>query len=244
MSAARTAKAAEAGANRRGDRAGTGAGPAGRTGGGHATAVGAGRAPGVGGAGWSGEPDGAVAGADADGQGLDVPAMRHPTPENRARALGLDIPDDVAPAAHYALASAHGGLLYLSGQLPRVRGQVAVTGRVGEDVRLEEGQRAARLCTLRALAAMRQVLGSLDRVERVLKLQVFVQCTPNFRRHSEVADAASELLVQVFGAVGLAARTAVGVYQLPQGASVELDLVVAAAAPAASLKEQQHAAQQ
>jgi enamine deaminase RidA (YjgF/YER057c/UK114 family) len=179
------------------------------------------------------------------GQGLDVDvaAMGAPTPENRARAFGLDIPDDVRPAANYGLATLHGGLLYLSGQLPRVDGAVAVTGRVGEDVRLGEAQQAARLCTLRALGALRQVLGSLDRVERVLKLQVFVQCSPEFKRHSEVADAASELLVQVFGAVGLAARTAVGVYQLPKGASVELDLVVACAAPATNLKEQQHAAQ-
>ena len=184
-----------------------------------------------------------AAGRPGGGQGLDVAAMRAPTPENRARALGLDIADDVTPAAHYALATFHGGLLYLSGQLPRVGDEVAVTGRVGEDVRLGEAQRAARLCTLRALGALRRVLGSLDRVERVLKLQVFVQCAPDFQRHSEVADASSELLVQVFGAVGLAARTAVGVYQLPKGASVELDLVVACAAPAANLKEHHRAAQ-
>jgi enamine deaminase RidA (YjgF/YER057c/UK114 family) len=209
-----------------------------------------GRAKGAGRAATAGRDGGASAAARSverpgrgAGQGVDVAAMAVPTPENRARALGLDIPEGVTPAAHYALASLHGGLLYLSGQLPRVGGKVAVTGRVGEDVPLGEAQRAARLCTLRALGAMRQVLGSLDRVERVLKLQVFVRCSEEFQRHSEVADAASELLVQVFGAVGLAARTAVGVYQLPQGASVELDLVVACAAPAANLKEQQHAAQ-
>lgn len=169
-------------------------------------------------------------------------ARQAPTPEKRARALGLDIPAEVAPAAHYALGTAHAGLLYLSGQLPRVGGQVAVAGRVGEDVSLTQARRAAQLCTLRALGALRQILGSLDHVERVLKLQVFVQCAPDFIRHSEVADAASELLVQVFGSVGLAARTAVGVYQLPQRASVELDLVVAASASTATSKEQ-HAVQ-
>ncbi|RCW65137.1 RidA family protein [Pseudorhodoferax soli] len=161
-----------------------------------------------------------------------------PTPERQVRLLGLDIPEDVAPAAHYGLVTAHGGLLYLSGQLPRVGGRVAVTGRVGEDVRMEQARHAARLCTLRALGALRQTLGSLDHVERVLKLQVFVQCTQDFTRHSEVADAASELLAQVFGSVGLAARTAVGVYQLPQDASVELDLVVAGSTPSQPKKEQ------
>ncbi len=162
------------------------------------------------------------------------------SPEQRARALGLAIPDGVAPAANYELFTSHGGLLYLSGQLPRVGDGVALTGRVGSDITLAQAREAARLCTLRALAVLRLALGSLDRVERVLKLQVFVHCAPDFAQHSEVADAASDLLVELFGPGGRAARTAVGVAQLPKRASVELDLVVAAPAAALFSKEVLH----
>ncbi|AZG10746.1 RidA family protein [Pigmentiphaga sp. H8] len=151
--------------------------------------------------------------------------MSASTAESRARQLGLDIPETLAPAANYDLLTSHGGLLYVSGQLPRVGDQVAVTGRVGSDIPLAQARHAAQLCALRALGVLRQALGSLDLVERILKLQVFVQCTPEFDQHSEVADAATDLLIQVFGALGKPARTAVGVYQLPKGASVELDLI-------------------
>lgn len=162
------------------------------------------------------------------------------SPEQRVRVLGLAIPEDVAPAAHYELVTVHGGLLYLSGQLPRVDGRVAVTGCVGGGVSLEQAREGARLCTLRAMAVLRQALGSLDRVERVLKLQVFVHSDPAFTRHSDVADAASDLLVELFGSAGRAARTAIGAAQLPQGASVELDLIVASTAAVPSSKEPSH----
>lgn len=161
--------------------------------------------------------------------------MTAATPEQRVRELGLDIPTDIAPAANYALLTAHGGLLYLSGQLPRLGGRVAVTGRVGDDTTLEQAREGARLATLRALAVLRQALGSLDGVERVLKLQVFVQCAPDFEQHSAVADAATDLLAAVFGPHGCPARTAVGAHQLPMNASVELDLIVAARAAAFAL---------
>jgi enamine deaminase RidA (YjgF/YER057c/UK114 family) len=150
------------------------------------------------------------------------------TPETRARDLGLEIPKGIVPAANYDLAAAHGGLLYLSGQLPRVGSEVVVTGAVGGGVSLEQGRHAATLCLLRVLSVLRQTLGTLDRVERVVKLQVFVQCAPDFTQHSEVADAASDLMVKVFDERGRPARTAVGVYQLPKNAAVELDVVVAA----------------
>jgi enamine deaminase RidA (YjgF/YER057c/UK114 family) len=90
------------------------------------------------------------------------------------------------------------------------------------------------------MAVLRQALGSLDRVERVLKLQVFVHSDPAFTRHSDVADAASDLLVELFGSAGRAARTAIGAAQLPQGASVELDLIVASTAAVPSSKEPSH----
>lgn len=169
--------------------------------------------------------------------------MTQATPEERVRALGLQLPAAPVPAADYALWTAHGGRVYISGQLPRVGNDVAVTGRVGAETPLAQGCHAAHLCTLRALAVLREALGSLDAVEQILKLQVFVQSAPDFHDHSAVADAASALLVQVFGLAGRPARTAVGVYQLPRNASVELDMVVAAVsvAAASSSKESFHA---
>jgi enamine deaminase RidA (YjgF/YER057c/UK114 family) len=118
---------------------------------------------------------------------------------------------------------------------------VAVTGCVGTEVSLEQAREGARLCTLRALAVLRQALGTLDRVERILKLQVFVHSDADFAQHSNVADAASDLLVELFGPHGRAARTAVGVRQLPQRASVEIDLIVAAPAAVTSSQESLHA---
>ena len=167
--------------------------------------------------------------------------MSTATPEQRVRALGLAIPTDITPAANYDLLTRQGELLYLSGQLPRIGNQVAVSGRVGSDISLEQARHAAGLCTLRALGVLRLALGSLDLVGRVLKLQAFVQCAPDFSRHSDVADAASDLLVQVFGDRGRPARTVLGVYQLPRHASVELDLIVAVSAPH-TLEEAGHAA--
>lgn len=165
---------------------------------------------------------------------LEHRIVEHQSPELRAKMLRLDIPEAVSAAANYDLLTLHGGLLYLSGQLPRVGDHVAVTGRVGEQVTLKQGRHAARLCTLRALGALRQTLGSLNQIDRVIKLQVFVQSAPDFVQHSEVADAASDLLVQLFAERGRGARTAVGVYQLPKNASVELDMVVAVISPQCS----------
>jgi len=115
---------------------------------------------------------------------------------------------------------------YVSGQVPRVGHTVAVTGRAGGRVSLEQARQAARICAVRALLLLRQSLGSLDRVTRVLKVNVYTQCEPDFTQQSEVADAASALLKQVLGDAGAHARTSIGVLQLPKDATVELDLVV------------------
>lgn len=121
----------------------------------------------------------------------------------------------------------HAGQAWVSGQVPRVGETVAVTGRVGESVSLDEARHAARICALRSLTLLAQALGSLDRIERVLRVGVFVQSGAGFTQHSEVADAASDLLHEVLGEAGRHARTAVGVYQLPKNAAVELEMVAA-----------------
>lgn len=145
-----------------------------------------------------------------------------------AAELGHSFEGEIRVGGHYASAVRDGRTVYLSGQVPRVGSTVVVTGRVGDAVSLEQARLAAQICTLRALAILRQTLGSLDAVERVLRVTVFIQSTADFTQQSEVADAASDLLHRVFGEAGVHTRTSVGVYSLPKNAAVELDMVVAA----------------
>ena len=121
----------------------------------------------------------------------------------------------------------HQGVIEISGQIPRVGNTVMVTGRVGETVSLLDAQTAAKICVMRALALLRNHLGDLARIDKILKLNVFVQSAHDFAQQSEVADGASDVLYEIFGEAGVHTRTSVGVYQLPKNASVELDLRVA-----------------
>jgi enamine deaminase RidA (YjgF/YER057c/UK114 family) len=145
----------------------------------------------------------------------------------RLRSLGLALPAGVAAAANYVPAVRSADVLYLSGQIPRVGTAVAVTGCVGDEVSLSEARRAAQICALRLLSVASDVAGSLDDIEQVLELKVYVRSAPTFGDHSEVADAASDLLVAVLGDKGRHARTAVGVAQLPRNAAVEISAVMA-----------------
>ncbi|WP_431264254.1 RidA family protein [Roseateles chitinivorans] len=144
-----------------------------------------------------------------------------------AQQLGYDFDGEIKAGGNYQPLTRDGNTVYLSGQVPRVGTTVVVTGRVGADVDLERAQLAAKICVMRALVLLQRSLGSLDAVEQILRLNVFTQCAQNFTQLSEVADGASELLVQILGPAGTHARTSVGVYALPKGASVELDLTVA-----------------
>lgn len=145
-----------------------------------------------------------------------------------AQALGCRFDGEIRLGGNYQGLVRDGRQLYVSGQVPRVGTEVVVTGRAGRDVSLEQARHAARICALRALALLQRSLGSLDAVAAVLKVNVYTQCSDDFTRLSEVADAASDLLLQVLGPAGAHARTSVGVYQLPKNATVELDLVAAA----------------
>ncbi len=145
-----------------------------------------------------------------------------------AEAQGFAPDGEIQVGGNYVPLLRDGPTLYISGQLPRMGSAVVVTGRAGVDVALEQAQRAARICALRALALLQRELGGLDGVRQILRLTVYVQCGPDFTQHSEVADAASALLQQVLGPAGVHTRTSVGVYQLPKNATVELDLIAAA----------------
>jgi len=139
--------------------------------------------------------------------------------------LGITLPKPAAPVASYVPVVVSGGMAYVSGQIAFVDGKV-MTGRLGENVSLEDGQTAARACGLMILAQL-EAAGLLEQVERIVKLGAFVSSTPDFYDHPKVANGASDLMEQVFGGAGQHARAAVGVAALPLNAAVEVDAIVA-----------------
>jgi enamine deaminase RidA (YjgF/YER057c/UK114 family) len=145
-----------------------------------------------------------------------------------AQSVGHDFDGEIKKGGNYTPLLRVDQQLYVSGQIPRIGDRVMVTGRAGADVSLAQAQQAARIAVMRALALLQRELGSLEQVRAVPRLTVYVQCSDDFTQHSEVADAASELLHQVLGSAGLHTRTSVGVYQLPKNATVELDLIAVA----------------
>jgi enamine deaminase RidA (YjgF/YER057c/UK114 family) len=149
------------------------------------------------------------------------------TPEHRLAELGITLPSAAPPAANYVPTVIAGGLLHISGQIPFGDDGKPLQGRLGESFDVAKGQDAARRCAINLIAQMKAALGSLDRVERVVKLGVFVNSTPAFTDQPEVGNGASDLMVAVFGDAGRHARSAVGVPVLPRGVAVEVDAIVA-----------------
>lgn len=140
--------------------------------------------------------------------------------------LGIVLPEPAAPVAAYVPVVIAGGLAHVSGQVSIVDGQL-LRGRLGENLSFEQGVEGARACGLMILAQLKAALGSLDRVERVVKLGVFINSAADFTDQPKVANGASELMAQVFGDAGKHARSAVGVPCLPLGVAVEVDAIVA-----------------
>ena len=147
--------------------------------------------------------------------------------DQRLAELGIILPQPAAPVAAYVPAVEHGGLLHISGQISFAEDGNLIVGRLGEDMNLERGTEAARRCGIMLLAQINAALGSLDRVERIVKLGGFVNSAPSFTDQPKVANGASELMQQVFGEMGRHARSAVGVAVLPLGVAVEVDAIVA-----------------
>lgn len=150
------------------------------------------------------------------------------TIQTRLAELDIKLPEAAAPVASYQPIVVDAGTGYLSGQLPFIDGRL-VTGRLGEDLTLECGIEAARACGLMILAQL-QAADLLEKVERIVRLGVFVSSTLGFTDQPKVANGASDLMAQVFGEAGRHARSAVGVPVLPLGAAVEVDAIVALAA--------------
>jgi len=145
--------------------------------------------------------------------------------EQRLQALDIDLPRPPAPLGAYVEAIQTGNLLFLSGTLPVEGGIPKFLGRIGGELSVDEGRRAARLAAVNALALVKEHLGSLDRVARVVRLGVSLATTSEFRENPKVADAASELLVSVFGADKSSTRLVLGAASLPLGACVVLESI-------------------
>ena len=146
--------------------------------------------------------------------------------EDRLAELGLTLPDVPAPVAAYTPAVRTGDLVFTSGQVPTVDGKVVATGKVGAEVDAADAQEYARICALNALAAVKALVGDLDKVRRVVKVVGFVASAPDFTGQPGVINGASELLNQVFGDAGVHARSAVGVAVLPLDVPVEVEILV------------------
>ncbi|HZA61001.1 MAG TPA: RidA family protein [Actinomycetota bacterium] len=144
--------------------------------------------------------------------------------DERLKELGIELPPAPKPVASYIPVAVGGGLAFVSGQLPLEEGKPMATGRVGEEVSVEHAQALARRCALQALACLRDELGSLDLVRRIVKLTVWVACGEDFTQQPQVANGASDVLAEVFGDAGRHARAAVSAPSLPLGAPIEVEV--------------------
>jgi len=148
------------------------------------------------------------------------------TIEDKLRQMGLELPEPPKPVASYVPCVRTGNLVFVSGQIAREKGVLRFSGHVGGNLTLEEGKQAARLCALNGLSAVKQEVGSLDRIRRIVKLTGFVACAAGFLDQPKVVDGASVLLIELFGEKGQHARAAVGVSELPLGSAVEVEMIV------------------
>lgn len=146
--------------------------------------------------------------------------------EEKIKQLGFELPEVAKPLAAYIPAKKVGNLVMTSGQIPVVKGELKYTGKVGKNLSEEDGQKAAQICALNCLAAIKSVIGSLDNIEEVVKLTVFVNSSTDFTAQPKVANGASELIGKIFGDSGLHVRSAVGVNELPLNAAVEIEMIV------------------
>jgi len=146
--------------------------------------------------------------------------------EEKIKELGFEVPEVAKPLAAYIPAKKVGNLVMTSGQVPLVKGKIKYAGKVGKELSEEDGQKAAQVCALNCLAAIKGVIGNLDKILEVVKLTVFVASTEDFTAQPKVANGASELIGKIFGEAGRHVRSAVGVTSLPLNAAVEIEMIV------------------
>jgi len=146
--------------------------------------------------------------------------------EEKIKELGFEVPEVAKPLAAYIPAKLVGNLVMTSGQVPLVKGEILYKGKIGKDLSEEDGIKAAQVCALNCLAAIKSVIGNLDRVIEVEKLTVFVASAEDFTAQPKVANGASELIGKIFGEAGKHVRSAVGVTALPLNSAVEIEMIV------------------
>jgi enamine deaminase RidA (YjgF/YER057c/UK114 family) len=150
--------------------------------------------------------------------------------EENILALGIELPNAPPSAGSYLQVAITGNLVFVSGQLPVEPGsipmQVKFKGKVGKDISLEEGQEAARLCTINALAQLKSALGSLEKIRKFVKVSGFVNCDAAFSNHPQIINGASDFIVQLFGEKGRHSRSAIGASSLPLDSAVEIEFIV------------------
>lgn len=146
--------------------------------------------------------------------------------EEKIKELGYELPEVAKPLAAYVPAKSVGNLVMTSGQVPLVKGEIKYKGKVGKDITEEDAIKAAEVCALNCLAAIKGEIGSLDKIEEIIKLTVFVNSLDDYSSHPKIANGASELLLKIFGEKGKHVRSAVGVSGLPLGSTVEIEMIV------------------
>ena len=145
--------------------------------------------------------------------------------DSRLAELKIKLPEPPAPVASYVPYVVSGNQVFISGQVTMADGSLKYVGIVGKDISLEDGKAAARLCAINVLAQLRAAAGDLDRVKRCVRLGVFVNAVPGYAQHPEVANGASDLMLEVFGDAGRHTRASVGAGSLPRNVAVEVDAV-------------------
>ena len=146
--------------------------------------------------------------------------------EEKLGALGITLPSPPKPVGSYIPLVRTGNLVFVSGQIPISDGKVLYSGKVTEDLSIEEAQKAARLCVINALAQLKSEFGNLDKISKIVRVSGFVNSPPEFAEQPKVINGASDLLFEIFEKKGQHARTAIGVSSLPLNSAVELDLIV------------------
>ena len=146
--------------------------------------------------------------------------------EAKAKELGIEIPVPGKPTAAYEPGVLIDNMIYVSGQLPMVAGELQYKGVVGDDVSEEEAYQGARICAINALGVVKSLVGSLDKVEKIVKVEGFVNSTQEYTRQPKCINGASDVLGEIFGDVGKHARFAIGTSGLPLGSSVEVGMLV------------------
>jgi enamine deaminase RidA (YjgF/YER057c/UK114 family) len=147
------------------------------------------------------------------------------SPEKRLKELGIDLPASPAPLGSYVPCLQTGNLIFLSGMLPLIDGNLIRTGRVGESVSLDEAREDAKIAVINALSVLKKYLGNLDRVKRCVKITGYIASSPDFTEQSKVLNAASDFIAEIFDEAGRHSRAAVGVTVLPLNSTVEIEFI-------------------